>query len=289
MKNTAHNQNNETTVFAVDSHDSGLSIGRVPRGDCSIPALVLRDLAQVSSKVLLRRRYSYQKENPLWELERELMKLSRQGILGRSLIVFGVTTDPFFPFEGRFDCSMKALSLFERYKPAKLIIQTRSPLIVLNLPMLKRLGSSVSVTMPIESSNVEVITKYLPDVPRLEERLTAMTSLRRLGIHVTAQAFPILPYGDWHETKEYIKLLSNYGDSIITAPLITEIELKQRRVKKTLLLEALAKDRQFRYMRPDTNKALEQDLRIHCEAKLISPYDLVLEQRQMGWYEILSA
>src|SRR5690606_18913170 len=128
-------------------------------------------LTDESELCRLRSRYVLRKQNPLHDLERHLVRLSDLGILRRSTIYFGTSRDPFFPFEGCFDGSMRLLELFARYAPGMLHVQTRSPLIVIALPVFTKLGKHCSVTIGFETHLEEVAAKYTPGLPRISERL----------------------------------------------------------------------------------------------------------------------
>lgn len=187
-------------MYTVDSFSNGIAFGQHKLEEGQDPrevySLRLRDDVEM---IRLRSRYALHKERPLYELERHLMRLSRQGILRSAIIYFGTTTDPFFPFEGKFDASMKFLELFRRYTPGMLHVQTRSPLIVLALPVFKALGKHVSVTIGLESCLEDSVQRYTPGLPRVEERLKTAAALRKFGIEVMLQVHPVLPYGDWRK------------------------------------------------------------------------------------------
>ena len=63
-------------------------------------------------------------------LERHLWDLRKKGILENSVIYFGTIADPFSAFHKRFDNTMACLELLERYQPARIIIQTRSAMLI---------------------------------------------------------------------------------------------------------------------------------------------------------------
>ena len=140
-------------ILVVDSYARGISIGRIdPAGS----GLELEMDGERSTPMSLRSRYVMKQGEPLIDLERHLQRLSAQGDLRRTTVVFGVTTDPFHPFDEKFATSMKFLGLFERYVPGRLIIQTRSPLVVIGLPMLKKVRDTTYVSVGIETPLEEV-------------------------------------------------------------------------------------------------------------------------------------
>jgi DNA repair photolyase len=217
----------------------------------------------------LRSRYLLNRVNPLWELEKHLMRLSRQGVLGTSTIYFGTTTDPFFPFEGKFDASMKFLSLFERYAPGLLVVQTRSPLLVIAMPVLKKLQHRAAVTIAIETPMEEMVRRYTPGFTRVEERLRAATALRRFGIEVTLQVAPLLPYGDWkRDAAAFAEVLDLHGDRIHVRPLSSGNPEEERKLRGSQVAKRLAQDRRFQWLRPDAANPLSVALEARCPKKL---------------------
>jgi DNA repair photolyase len=140
-----------------------------------------------------------QSQQPLADLERNLERLSVRGELRQSTIIFGVTTDPFHPFDEKFATSMKFLELFERYSPGKLIIQTRSPLVVIGLPILKKVKNTTFVSIGLETPSDDIRLRYTPQLPSVSERWKTVRALRRFGLKVGIQVAPLLPYGDWRQ------------------------------------------------------------------------------------------
>ncbi len=271
-------------AFTVDSFADGIAFGqhRLPVGEELSDQYDLK-ISSEGEVAHLRSRYALHKTNPLWELERHLMRLSRQGVLGSSTIFFGTSTDPFFPFEGKFDASMKFLSLFERYTPGLLVVQTRSPLLVIAMPVLKKLGSRAAVTIAIETPLDDMVRKYTPGFTRVEERLRAATALRRFGIEVTLQVSPILPYGDWKKDADsFAELLDTHSDRVTVRALNRGTPQCDSRVRASEVAKRLAQDRKFQWLRPDAANPLLNALDVRCPKKLDPRQDLVAKKRQMS-------
>ena len=175
----------EQLIFTVDSFDNGVAFGshKKESHQDSRDCFALR-VHEDSDLVKLRSRYTLHRKNLLHELERRLMRISDSGRLASSTIYFGVATDPFHPFEGKFDASMRFLELFKRYTPGKLIIQTRSPLLVLAMPIFQRLGEHVALTIGVETHCDRMAQRYTPHLPRPSERLKAALTLKLSLIHI---------------------------------------------------------------------------------------------------------
>lgn len=270
--------------YTVDSFGNGIAFGRhrLETGADARHVYRLR-MGDEGELVKLRSRYAWHKNNPLWELERYLMKLSRQGILGSATIYFGVTCDPFFPFEGKFDASIRFLQLFERYTPGLLVVQTRSPLLVIAMPVLRALGARAVVTVPLETCLDEVAQRYTPGLPKIAERLRAVCALRRFGVEVTLQVSPLLPYGDWKkDAGSFAKILVEHGDYIYVSPLSAAADEMDRRARRTLLAKKLAADRNYRWLRTDTANPLISEIENTAPHKLEMPKRTHLDSRQVG-------
>ena len=205
-------------ILVVDSYARGISIGRIdPDGS----GLELEMDGERSSPMSLRSRYVMKQGEPLFDLERHLQRLSVRGELRRATVIFGVTTDPFHPFDEKFATSMKFLEIFERYAPGRLIIQTRSPLVVIGLPMLKKIKDSTFVTVGIETPLEEVSRRYTPDLPTVSERWKTIRALRRFGLKVGVQVAPILPYGDWRkDAHAFAEQVCREGDFVVVKSVI---------------------------------------------------------------------
>lgn len=285
-KKDARSARDASYTYTVDSFANGIAFGqhKLPADADPRDFYSLR-VDDDTELVRLRSRYTLNKENPFCELERHLMRLSGQGILRSSTIYFGTTTDPFLPFEHKFDASMKFLDLFRRYTPGLLVVQTRSPLIVIAMPVLSKLGKNCSVTIGVETCLEESVRRYTPGLPRIEERLKTATALRRFGVEVTIQASPLLPYGDWKADSERLaQLLIDHGDYVYVRSITDGSDRTERKVRNMALTKKLAQDRKFHWLRPDTaNPVITQIERLAPE-KLKIPQRLNLLDRQVSLF-----
>ena len=273
-------------IYTVDSFANGIAFGQqkleANQDQREHFALRIRDDFEL---VRLRSRYVLHNNNPLQELEQHLVRLSQQGILGKATIYLGTTADPFYPFEGKFDASMKFLELFKRYTPGMLVVQTRSPLIVIAMPVFKALGRHCSVTIGVETNSEEAVARYTPGYPRISERLKTATALRRFGIEVNLQVNPILPYVDWRaDAGKFAELLVNHGDHIYVAPMTDGSEAVERRVRATSLAKRLAVDRKFHWLRADSANPLITEIEKLAPEKLRVPERVHLGERQLKMF-----
>ena len=273
-------------TYTVDSFSNGIAFGQHKLEADQDPrdyySLRIRDDSEL---VRLRSRYVLHKNNPLAELERQLMRLSTQGVLRSSVIYLGTTTDPFHPFAGKFDASMKFLELFMRYTPGKLIVQTRSPLVVIAMPVFRKLGHRAAVTIGVETPNEDAVARYTPGLPRFEERLKAATALRRFGIPVTLQVSPVLPYGDWRaDAGRFAETLVGSADYVFVRSITDGTDRVERQIRATTLAKRLAEDRKFHWLRPDTAIPLLNAIEGLAPEKLRSPNLTNLGNRQLDMF-----
>ena len=290
---TKENMTMNKKIYTVDfvGEGAGLTLGlstkRLTGNQTSFDTCYLR-LEDEFSSFSLRSRYSVEAENPLHQLEHHLMRLSQNGDLGTCEIIFGCYSDPFFPFQGKFDLSIKALELFARYVPGHLTIQTRSPLLVIALPVLKRLGNKVTVSVAVETNDESSVCRYTPGLPRIEERLKMVTALRRFGVETAIQIAPVLPYGDWKEdAHKFAKTLIEHADFITVHAFNTLIEhegLSARAVKNQTGAARLAEDRKFHWLRADSTKPLLNAIDELDSAKLTVPTRGYQQKRQLSFF-----
>jgi DNA repair photolyase len=223
-----------------------------------------------------------QSGEPLGDLERNLVRLSARGELRRTTVIFGVTTDPFHPFDEKFATSMKFLELFERYSPGKLIIQTRSPLVVIGLPVLKKVRGVTMVSIGIETPSEDIRQRYTPQLPTVSERWKTVRALKRFGLKVGIQVAPLLPYGDWrNDAEDFARDLVEEADWVSVSS-VAQAAGSAR--PNGVLARKLAAERQFFWLRSDSHRPLEDALRRLAPQKLFHPVSVELPDPQMALF-----
>lgn len=267
----------EAPILVVDSYARGISIGRAREGENTYQLQV--DGNARTGPGGLRSRYVMQGGEPLGDLERHLARLSSRGELRRTTVVFGVSTDPFHPFDEKFATSMKFLELFERYSPGRLIVQTRSPLVVIGLPVLKQVRDSTFVQIGLETPLEDIRVRYTPELPTVSERWKTVRALKRFGFKVGIQVGPVLPYGDWRlDAAVFAEDLAAEAD-FVTVRSIAEAAGGGR--PNSPLARRLAVDRQFFWLRSDTSKPLLAALERIAPEKVYHPAERMVPDRQM--------
>lgn len=264
-------------VLLVDSHAHGISLGGTTSTSTEGVELVLHEGDR--SPTRLRSRYVAHKGEALADLERHLQKLSQKGELRRTTIVFGVGHDPFHPFDEKFAVSMRFLEMFERYVPGRLVIQTRSPLLVIGMPVLKKVRAVTSILLGIETPHQDIAARYTPHLPTVEERFKTVRALRRFGLHVGIQVGPILPYGDWRkDASAFATKLCAEADFLVIRSVA---QMCERARPTSTVARMLAAERSFFWLRQDSHVPLTEAVKAIDETKLFHPSSLEAREPQL--------
>lgn len=220
----------------------------------------------------------------LLDLEVKLRRLADQGVLKRTILYYGVQTDPFHPFDYKFQLSIKALRLFVRYRPGMLLIQTRSPLVVIALSSLKELSGSVIVTMGIETNLESVAARYTPGLPTVGERLRAISALHSFGVETAIQVAPLLPYGNQlKDAGAFADVIDSHASWIEVRPFSSFTTVKGRRDAYDTIARKLAADRRVEWLRADSADRLIESLQTRCPGKLAAHVRTHLSERQLSF------
>jgi len=266
-------------VFTLDAYREGIGFNQRQVAH-------LGTALQIEKEIFpLRSRYTLKKGEPVRQLECELIKMSQQGILSRSTVLFGSTVDPFHPFEGKFDTSMRLLELFKRYTPGMLHIQTRSPLVVIALPVFQHLGPACNINIGIETHLEQACIRYTPGLPRVRERAKTIRALQRFGLKTNIQVSPLLPYGDWRSSAmEFAEFLCELGDSISIKALNDGTDECAQALRQTPIARKLAHERKFHWLRPDAAAPLTEAIEALAADKLIPLQPIHKGQRQLEMF-----
>jgi DNA repair photolyase len=215
-------------------------------------------------------------------LEHHLSQLNQRGLLASTVVYFGTTTDPFVAFHKKFDVTTACLELFGQYKPGRLVVQTRSPMIIAALPTLKFLGNQAVAAIPIETHLERSVARYTPGMPRIAERLVAAQGLRRQGVAVNITVSPVLPYGDsYRDAWDFAELLNRHADYITFGCLADGSEANEKQLKNLPIAQKLAADQHFRWLRPHAYKHLYQALMVTAPEKLLLPVSAPVKPSQL--------
>jgi DNA repair photolyase len=103
-------------------------------------------------------------------------------------------TDPYLPAERGLRLTRGILEALLPHQP-RLLIQTRGPLVVRDLDLLRQFRA-VRINMSIPTDSEEVRQAFEPKAPPLERRWQAMADVRAAGLAVGICVPPMLPLQD---------------------------------------------------------------------------------------------
>lgn len=230
-------------------------------------------------------KYYLLKETYGRQLELQLSSLHKEGILSSSVCYLGVTADPFLSFHKKFDVTMKVLELLEAYQPGFLVVQTRSPMVISALPLLKSFGNRAVVAIAIETPLEQMVTRYTPGQPCIGDRLLAADGLRKQGIPVNLVASPVLPYGDFYrDAWAFADLLVKNGDFISFGCLATGAAVDENALRTLPLARKLVADKNFRWLRPYSYRYLYFAVQSLAPEKLKLPVPKFAKASQLSLF-----
>ena len=125
----------------------------------------------------------------------ELMEKRRPGALDGKLIYMSSVTDPYQPVERELQLTRGILEIMaERHKP-KLVIQTRSPLVVRDCDLLRRIednGGRVQVNMTVTTDDEDIRRTFEPFCPSNPVRLQVIGEVQAAGVDTCITMTPLL-------------------------------------------------------------------------------------------------
>jgi len=121
-----------------------------------------------------------------------LARAAERGALAGARIFCSSATDPYTPLERRLALTRGCLEVMARHPPAALLVQTRSPLVLRDVALLRRLPR-VGVSLTVTTADETVRRAFEPDSPRVARRIATLAALRAAGLRVQAAVAPLLP------------------------------------------------------------------------------------------------
>ena len=105
-------------------------------------------------------------------------------------------TDPYQPIERDLRLTRRCLEVLLRCPTTRVIVHTRSPLILQDAGLLRAFGERLSVgfSIPTDDDTVRQITE--PDAPPIATRWSTVERLAKAGIRVGIAAAPLMPVRD---------------------------------------------------------------------------------------------
>ncbi|MTH53315.1 radical SAM protein [Bacillus mangrovi] len=140
------------------------------------------------------------------QLKKELLRAKKKGPVR---IFMSSSTDPYQGTEAKEQVTRTLLEAMTEEPPDFLFVQTRSPLSERDEDLFRKLGSSVLVSMTIETDREDIRRAFAPSSPPIAARLKALRQLKSAGIPVQAAVAPLLPF-----TSEFPEKLKQAADLV---------------------------------------------------------------------------
>lgn len=113
-------------------------------------------------------------------------------------VTMSTATDPYQPLEARIGLTRQLVEAMSHpLRQPKLVIQTRSPLVVRDIDLFKRF-EHLRVNMSITTDCDEIRKEFEPGCSSIERRMEAIRELRAAGIKTGVTVSPMLPVKDPH-------------------------------------------------------------------------------------------
>ncbi len=136
-----------------------------------------------------------------------------------AIVVFGGDSDPLLPFDQNFDLTVSMLKLLSQANIQELYFQTRSPIILILLPLLQSFGRKLRVVIGLESIDDCLSRELLPDLPLASDRIRAARVLSKFQIRVIVQTtqLPHIPYPG-HLSKQSAVIINEVAYAVRVLP-----------------------------------------------------------------------
>lgn len=156
--------------------------------------------------------YVYPRVGIAERLETELAALHRRDALERTAIFMSSSTDPYQGADRTYRLTRKCLSVFQKYPPGLLVIQTRAPLAARDFDVMAALGKRCLLNLTIETDRDDVRRVLTPHCPSIQQRLETARQARGHGIATQLTVSPCLPFSG---VEAFGQLLLEAGDQVI--------------------------------------------------------------------------
>jgi DNA repair photolyase len=139
----------------------------------------------------------------------EVARKQAPKVAGKAVYISSVT-DPYLPAERSLRLTRGILEALVPHQP-RLLIQTRGPLVVRDIDVLKQFHS-VRVNMSIPTDSERVRQAFEPKAPPLERRWQALAKLREAGLTVGVCVTPMLPLED---VEGFVRRLAEFRPDVL--------------------------------------------------------------------------
>ena len=125
----------------------------------------------------------------------ELLWSQRHRLHGQTVFMASAT-DPYQPLERQYRLTRGCLEVLVQCPTTRVIVHTRSPLVLQDLDLLKAFGARLSVGFSIPTDDDTVRQVVEPKAPPIPSRWAAVERLCREGVAVTLAVTPLMPMED---------------------------------------------------------------------------------------------
>jgi len=125
----------------------------------------------------------------------ELLWAQRHKLHEQSVFL-STATDPYQPIEREFRLTRACLEVLLACPSTRVMVHTRSPLVLQDLELLKAFGPRLQVGFSIPTDDDTVRQVVEPKAPAIPSRWAAVERLSRMGIAVGVSVTPLLPMAD---------------------------------------------------------------------------------------------
>jgi DNA repair photolyase len=125
----------------------------------------------------------------------ELLWSQRHRLHQQSLFL-STATDPYQPIEREYRLTRACLNVLLGCPTCRVLIHTRSPLVIQDLDLLKRFGDRLSVGISIPTDDDTVRQVVEPKAPPIPSRWATVERLAKAGINVNVAATPLMAITD---------------------------------------------------------------------------------------------
>ena len=123
-----------------------------------------------------------------------LQKRRRKPLINKTIYMSSVT-DPYQPIERELGLTRALLEELLAYHQVRLVVQTRSPLVVRDLDLLQQFPA-VRVNMTVTTDDEAVRKAFEPTCASIGARLKAISAVQQAGVSTCITMTPLLPVAD---------------------------------------------------------------------------------------------
>ena len=129
----------------------------------------------------------------------ERLKKHARGTLDGNLIYMSSVTDPYQPVERKLGITKKLLEILSSDHKPHLVVQTRSPDIVRDVPLYKKIeenGGRVQINMTVTTDDEKIRNQFEPYCPGNSRRLGAIREMAEEGLQTCVTMTPLIWLND---------------------------------------------------------------------------------------------